>query len=80
MASDVLLPQLGLSMTEGAVTAWQKDLGSRVEKGETLFIVETDKAEMEVEATSSGYLTEILVEIGQIVPVGTVIARLGDQP
>ncbi len=77
---DVVMPQLGLSMTEGTVTSWNKQIGGQVEKGEMLFTVETDKVEMEVESASSGYLAEILVELGQTVPVGTVIAKLSDQP
>ena len=65
-------------MTEGSVTAWLKRKGDPVEKGEMLFTVETDKAEMEVESTASGVLESILVESGRIVPVGTVIATIGD--
>ncbi len=75
---DIVMPQLGLTMTEGSVTAWLKKPGEKVEKGEPLFTVETDKVEMEVESTATGYLNEVLVEAGQIVPVGTVIARVGD--
>ena len=53
-------------------------LGDRVEKGEVLFTVETDKAEMEVESADSGYLNSIQVKLGEKVPVGAVIATLGD--
>jgi len=80
MPCDIVMPQLGLTMTEGSVTAWLKNVGERVEKGEPLFVVETDKAEMEVESMGSGYLTAVLVELGQMVSVGTVIATLSDQP
>jgi pyruvate/2-oxoglutarate dehydrogenase complex dihydrolipoamide acyltransferase (E2) component len=76
MLYNIVMPQLGLTMTEGAVTAWLKRVGDWVEKGEPLFMVETDKAEMEFESMGSGYLSAILVDLRQIVPVGTVIAQL----
>lgn len=79
MPYNIVMPQLGLAMTEGAVTAWLKQVGEWVEKGEPLFMVETDKAEMEFEAMGSGYLDAILVELKQRVPVGTVIAILREQ-
>ncbi len=80
MTYDVVMPQLGLTMEEGAVVSWQKKVGDWVKKGDVLFIVETDKSEMEVESTDSGYLNDIQVELGKKVRVGTVIAMLGDQP
>jgi pyruvate dehydrogenase E2 component (dihydrolipoamide acetyltransferase) len=76
MASEIVMPQLGLTMTEGSVTTWLKQTGERVEKGEALFTVETDKVEMEVESTASGYLRSILVPAGQAVKVGTAIALI----
>lgn len=79
MTYDVVMPQLGLTMEEGSVVSWQKRIGDRVSKGETLFTVETDKAQMEVEAADSGYLNAIRVEVGKMVRVGTVIATLGDR-
>src|SRR5207237_686827 len=78
MAADIVMPQLGLTMTEGSVTTWLKTPGDRVERGEPLFTVETDKVEMEVESTASGYLNSVLVDVGQVVNVGTVIARIGE--
>src|ERR1700730_9694208 len=79
MTYDVVMPQLGLTMEEGAVVSWLKSPGERVEKGEVLFTVETDKAEMEVESADSGYLRATWAEIGKKVPVGTVIALLSDE-
>ena len=79
MTYNVVMPQLGLTMEEGAVVAWRKQVGEWVEKGEVLFLVETDKAQMEVEATDRGYLTAIRVEAKKLVPVGTVIAVLADE-
>lgn len=72
------MQQLGLTMTEGSVTTWLKNVGERVEKGEPRFVVETDKAEMEVESMGSAYLPAVLVELGQMVSVGIVIATLSD--
>lgn len=77
---DIVMPQLGLSMTEGTVTAWNKAPGEFVEKGEVLLTVATDKVEMELESVASGYIHEILVPADQTVPVGEVIARLGENP
>jgi pyruvate dehydrogenase E2 component (dihydrolipoamide acetyltransferase) len=77
---EILMPQLGLTMTEGAVTSWLKHPGDRVEKGDLVFTVQTDKVEMEVESFGQGYLERILVAPEQVVAVGTVIATLSDQP
>jgi pyruvate dehydrogenase E2 component (dihydrolipoamide acetyltransferase) len=67
-------------MTEGSVTTWLKQPGEPIQKGEALFTVETDKVEMEVESTASGYLQSVLVSVGQMVKVGTVIAKVGETP
>jgi pyruvate dehydrogenase E2 component (dihydrolipoamide acetyltransferase) len=80
MAYKIVMPQLGLTMEEGAVTGWLKKPGEWVEKGEALFTVETDKVEMEVESMGRGYLSEIQVALGQTVKVGTLIAVLSDTP
>jgi pyruvate dehydrogenase E2 component (dihydrolipoamide acetyltransferase) len=73
---DVLMPQLGMTMTEGSVVEWLKKPGEVVEKEEFLFIVQTDKVDVEIESACSGTFVESLVEIGQVVPVGTVIGRI----
>jgi len=78
MACEIIMPQLGLTMTEGSVNAWIKQPGERVQKGEMLFTVSTDKVDMEVESTGSGFLNTV-VELGRTVPVGTVIAVLTDR-
>ena len=79
MVYEVVMPQLGLTMTEGSVIEWLKEPGDRVERGEPLFIVETDKVDMEVEATRAGYVNSIVLETGKVVDVGTLIASLVDQ-
>jgi D-3-phosphoglycerate dehydrogenase / 2-oxoglutarate reductase len=73
---DVLMPQLGMTMTEGSVVQWLKNPGDAVEKGEFLFIVQTDKVDMEIESPCTGTFAGSVVEIGQAVPVGTVIGRI----
>ncbi len=55
MAYKIVMPQLGLTMEEGSVTSWLKKPGEYVEKGDTLFNVESDKIAMEVEAMCKGY-------------------------
>lgn len=80
MAYKIVMPQLGLTMEEGSVTSWLKKPGEFVEKGDTLFTVQTDKIEMEVESLGKGYLGAIQVELGQTVPVGTLLVMLTDEP
>jgi 2-oxoglutarate dehydrogenase E2 component (dihydrolipoamide succinyltransferase) len=71
---DVLMPQLGETVAEGTVAAWHKQVGDRVEADEILLDVETDKVSMEIPAPRAGTLAKILVEAGQTVDVGTVLA------
>ncbi len=76
MRVPVVMPQLGLTMTEGSVSSWLKQPGEPVARGEMLFVVSTDKADMEVESMVGGELAQIVVEPGKEVPVGTVIAYI----
>lgn len=76
MLVDVTMPMLDEVMEDGTVVAWRKKEGERVEKGEILLVVETDKATMEIEADKSGIVQEILVAEGQTVLCNTVIARI----
>ena len=78
MLQEIVMPQLGLTMTEGAVSAWMKQPGDKVEKGEILFLVQTDKVEMEVESFVTGFIDSILLEPEVVVAVGTVIATVED--
>jgi pyruvate dehydrogenase E2 component (dihydrolipoamide acetyltransferase) len=77
VSSDVKLPRLGQGMEAGTIVKWLKSEGDRVEKGEPLFEVDTDKATQEVEAEASGVLLKIAVESGEV-PVGQTIAVIGD--
>jgi len=78
MMHDIVMPQLGMTMTEGSVTQWLKGVGDLVEKDEPLFVVQTDKVDMDVESPQKGYVAELLVKEEIVVPVGTVIARLSE--
>ena len=75
---QVIMPQLGETVAEGTVTAWRKKVGDRVEAGEALFDVSTDKVETEIPAPASGVLTAILVSEGTTVKVGTTLATIGE--
>ena len=76
--ADVTLPQLGETVTEGTITQWFKAVGDEVTADEPLFEVSTDKVDTEVPSPVSGTLTEIRVEEGDTVEVGTVIAVVGE--
>lgn len=68
------MPQLGETVTEGTIANWHKQVGDQVEADEILLDVETDKVSMEIPSPGSGTLTQILVQAGETVPVGTVLA------
>ncbi|MBI4789982.1 MAG: 2-oxo acid dehydrogenase subunit E2 [Chloroflexi bacterium] len=71
------MPSLGFDMTEGKLANWLKKEGDRVEKGQAIAEIETEKATVEIEATESGLLQKIIVPAGQTVPVGTILAMIG---
>ena len=75
---DVLMPKLSDTMEEGKIIRWLKQRGDKVAIGDILAEVETDKANMEIEAFDEGVLTEIRTAEGEAAPVGGVIAVLGD--
>src|SRR5262245_52061850 len=75
--ADIRMPKLSDNMEEGVIIRWMKAPGDTVEKGEPLAEVETDKADVELEASESGVLREIRVPEGQSAAVGAVIAVLG---
>ena len=75
--TDIIMPKLSDTMTEGRFGTWKKSVGDRVERGEVIAEVETDKAVMELEAYASGVLREIRVKAGEVVAVGTVIGVIG---
>jgi len=78
-AVDVVMPQMGVSVSEGTITKWNKQVGDPIEADETLLEISTDKVDTEVPSPASGVVSEILVEEGQTVDVGTVLARIGGE-
>ncbi|WP_243314901.1 dihydrolipoamide acetyltransferase family protein [Geothrix paludis] len=78
MAFDVVMPQMGESIAEATVLKWHKKAGDVIAKDETLYEISTDKVDAEIPAPAAGTLLEILVEVNATVPVGTVVARIGD--
>jgi 2-oxoglutarate dehydrogenase dihydrolipoamide succinyltransferase (E2 component) len=73
---DVTMPQMGVSVSEGTIVAWRKQVGDWVAYEETICEISTDKIDTEVPSPAAGRLEEIVVEVGTTVDVGTVLARL----
>jgi pyruvate dehydrogenase E2 component (dihydrolipoamide acetyltransferase) len=78
MIKDIFMPALSSTMTEGKIVEWLKSPGDKVNKGDTVVVVESDKADMDVESFEEGYLAVILVEAGQEAPVGNAIALIAE--
>ena len=78
MIHEVFMPALSSTMTEGKIVSWVKSPGDKVEKGETVVVVESDKADMDVETFYEGYIATILVESGATAPVGSAIALIAE--
>ena len=79
-AVDVVMPQMGVSVSEGTVTKWLKSEGEQVEADEPLLEISTDKVDTEVPSPASGTLTQIVVQEGETVEVGTKLAQIGGAP
>ncbi len=75
MANDLVMPKLGLTMTEGVLAEWQVASGDMVKAGQILFVVETDKLATEVEAPSDGQIVELVAQAGETLAVGAVVGR-----
>src|SRR6476646_2841506 len=76
---DVVMPQMGVSVSEGTITKWLKQEGEQVEADEPLLEISTDKVDTEVPSPGSGTLTQILVQEGATVDVGTKLAVIGGE-
>jgi pyruvate dehydrogenase E2 component (dihydrolipoamide acetyltransferase) len=79
-AVDVVMPQMGVSVSEGTVTKWLKSEGQQVEADEPLLEISTDKVDTEVPSPASGTLTQIVIQEGETVEVGTKLAQIGGAP
>ncbi|THU46698.1 hypothetical protein C4D60_Mb09t07640 [Musa balbisiana] len=75
---EIFMPALSSTMTEGKIVSWVKSEGDRLAKGESVVVVESDKADMDVETFYEGYLAAIMVEEGGVAPVGSAIALLAE--
>jgi 2-oxoglutarate dehydrogenase E2 component (dihydrolipoamide succinyltransferase)/2-oxoisovalerate dehydrogenase E2 component (dihydrolipoyl transacylase) len=80
MATDISMPQLGESIAEGTVVKWLVPVGGMIEKDQSLLEVETEKVALEIPSPATGVLTEIVVQEGETVPVGTLLARIASTP
>lgn len=78
MIHEVFMPALSSTMTEGKIVSWVKSPGDKVEKGETVVVVESDKADMDVESFYEGYIATILVNAGETAGVGNAIALVAE--
>ena len=78
MATSVLMPQMGESITEGTIVRWVKKVGDRVDRDEPLFEISTDKVDAEIPSPAAGVLTEIRAKEGETVEVNHVVAVIGD--
>ncbi len=74
---EVVMPQMGVSVSEGTVTKWLKHVGDTIQADEPLLEISTDKVDTEVPSPGTGVLQEILVQEGETVAVGTLVARIG---
>jgi 2-oxoglutarate dehydrogenase E2 component (dihydrolipoamide succinyltransferase) len=79
-AIDVVMPQMGVSVSEGTITKWLKHEGEQVEADEPLLEISTDKVDTEVPSPGTGTVTQILVQEGETVEVGTKLAQIGGAP
>lgn len=80
MATDIIMPQLGESIAEGTVVKWLVPVGGTIEKDQSLLEVETEKVALEIPSPATGMLSEIIVQEGETVPVGTLLARIDSTP
>ncbi|MEM1367105.1 MAG: dihydrolipoamide acetyltransferase family protein [Cyanobacteria bacterium P01_H01_bin.15] len=78
MIRDIFMPALSSTMTEGKIVEWTKSPGDKVAKGETVVVVESDKADMDVESFYDGFLAAVIVDAGNEAPVGSAIALLAE--
>lgn len=76
-ATEILMPQMGESITEGTITKWLKKVGDTVQRDEPIFEISTDKVDAEIPSPAAGILTEIKAQEGQTVTINTVVAIIG---
>ena len=75
---DVVMPKMGESITEGTILEWKKQVGDSINKDEVLLEISTDKVDSEIPSPASGTIIEISAKVNETVPVGNIIARIGE--
>ena len=75
---DVVMPKMGESITEGTILEWKKQVGDSINKDEALLEISTDKVDSEIPSPASGKIIEISAKVNETVPVGNIIARIGE--
>ena len=75
--TDVVMPKMGESITEGTILEWKKQVGDNINKDETLLEISTDKVDSEIPSPATGTIVEIIAQVNDTIPVGDVIARIG---
>jgi pyruvate dehydrogenase E2 component (dihydrolipoamide acetyltransferase) len=78
MAEPITMPALSSTMKEGRVVSWLKSEGDAITSGDAIMVVESDKADMDVEAFEEGFLAKILTQEGDMAPVGQVVALIAE--
>src|SRR5215203_5747056 len=73
---DLVMPKLGESIMEATILKWHKKAGDQIKMDETLLEIATDKVDSEVPSTAEGVVEEVLFNVNDVVPIGTVIARI----
>lgn len=79
MPTDVLMPQMGESIAEGTIVRWVKNVGESVERDEPLFEISTDKVDAEIPSPVAGVLAQIRAQVGETVPVNSIVAVIGNR-
>ncbi len=79
MPTDVLMPQMGESIAEGTIVRWVKNVGESIERDEPLFEISTDKVDAEIPSPAAGVVAQIRAQVGETVPVNSVVAVIGNQ-
>ena len=75
--TDVVMPKMGESITEGTILEWKKQVGDSIGKDETLLEISTDKVDSDIPSPATGTIVEIIAQVNDTIPVGDVIARIG---
>lgn len=78
MATEIIMPKLGMTMEEGTVVEWLKKKGEQVKKGEPIVVISSNKIEKDVEAREDGYLIEVVAKVDETIPVGKPLGYIGE--